>query len=194
MSQQLTRSTVAGRNAQIESLSIQTANPDSEYFVDGLEMGERVAQLRNPQNLRSGESITLNRQLRIRLAELRPDYDHDADPIEFLLSLGDGRIEDGAELNLSSSAQSLPASMEELEERRQHLNVAARARFQASGDTERVVNAVQRLEQRDLRSIICGPLPTDEVTCVLCGCVVPNRGAYVWATHQNGPWRHRRTY
>ena len=171
------------REEQIQALVVTTADPGSECYLQDFDLAGRLDQIRGPDNLRDGTSIQLSRQLRVDLTELRDDYNPDTDPVSYLVALWDGRIEDSLELALPAEAQAPPATMEDLEARRQQRAAASLERLQAGGETERVVKSVQRLEQGDLRILVCGPLPSDQVTCVLCGRVVPNRGAYIWAAH-----------
>lgn len=169
------------REEQIQALVVTTADPDSECYLQDFDLAGRLEQIRDPDNLRDGTSIQLSRQLRVDLAELRDDYDPDTDPVSYLLE--GTNVEASLELALPTGIQAPPATMADVEAQREQIMAAALTRLQSGGGTERVVKAVQRLEQGSLRTIVCGPLPTDPVTCVLCGRVVPNRGAYIWAAH-----------
>lgn len=162
------------RFARIEVLLAHVDNVELN-LPEGFNLGEAIAEVRNPDNLHQRTSTrNLNRLMTVVSAASNGQYDGESDLLPFLESL----LPNGPDYEMLASvvADGIDAEV---------IGIAPSELDDSSSVETEVVRLVRsRLRQGRLRRLRLGtPAQSPTVECVMCQRAVPNSGTWVWCSH-----------
>jgi hypothetical protein len=164
------------RFARIDVLLAHLGNVDLE-FPEDFNLGEAIAEVRNPENLHLKTSMSNLNQLMTTVAEASDgQYDGQSDILPFLESL----LPNGPDYEMIAAV-----AADDIEMKNLAIVPSELEQEDLTQEQTEVIRLVRsRRQQSRLRRLRLGsPNQVPHVDCVICGLTVPNDGAWVWCSH-----------
>ncbi len=162
------------RFARIEVLLAHLDDVELD-LPEGFNLGEAITEVRDPENLHQMTSLVRLEQLMTTVAEASDgQYDGQSDILPFLESL----LPDGPDYEMLAAVAADDIEME-------NLGITPSESDDSSTVETEVLRLVRsRVQQGRLRQLRLGdPSQVPQLSCVICGRIVPNSGTWVWCSH-----------